>query len=98
MLMRLVNASNLIGCGGDFKQSEPIRNKVGAWRCMEGHRGGMEGCGGAQRGAEEMEGCRMGAEGHRGVYGGGVGGMEGLSWGHEGVQRGCGGLHGLIVL
>ena len=32
MIMSLVNPSNLIGCGGDIEQSEPIRNKVGVQR------------------------------------------------------------------
>ena len=56
--MSLVNPSNLIGCGGDIEQSEPIRNKVGAWR----------GCGGVWRGhGGSWRGCRGGMEGCRGV-------------------------------
>ena len=68
--MSLVNPSNLICCGGDIEQSEPIRNKVGAWR---GHGGGAEGAwrgtDGAWRGAEGVRrGCRGGTEGAQRVF------------------------------
>ena len=61
MIMSLVKPSNLIGCGGDIEQSEPIRNKIGVQRGMEGCRGGTEGHGGVQRG------CRGGRRGTEGV-------------------------------
>ena len=63
MLMRLVNASNLIGCGRDIKQSEPIRNKLGVQRGADGAQRGAEGHGGVHGGAcraqrDSQKGCR----------------------------------------
>ena len=80
--MRLVNASHLIGCGGSIKQSEPIRNKLGAWRGVEGHRGTQRG----HRGG--VEGCRGAWKGCRGAQRGVEGYMKGAHGGNGGVHGG----------
>ena len=41
MLMRLVDPSNLIGCGVDTNQSKTSSGHVGAHRGAKGHIGGV---------------------------------------------------------